>query len=104
MTRIYANPNTAEVGKYFEAAKARLADGAKSTRDVFDSIDNDHSVKTPTALAGVFEKLNDNFHKDVFDSVLCGMEAGLNLRSSPLMLLSSSFTKVSLCRVVTGSF
>ena len=75
MTRIYANPNTAEVGKYFEAAKARLADGAKSTRDVFDSIDNDHSVKTPTALAGVFEKLNDNFHKDVFDSVLCGMDA-----------------------------
>lgn len=75
MTRIYANPTTAAVGKYFEAAKARLADGAKSTRDVFDSIDNDHSVKTPTALAGVFEKLNENFHKDVFDSVLCGMDA-----------------------------
>lgn len=75
MPRIYANQSTAEVGKYFEAAKARLADGAKSTRDVFDSIEQDHTVKAPVALLGVYEKLNEGFHQDVFDSVICGMDA-----------------------------
>lgn len=75
MPRIYANMSTAEVGEYFESAKARLNDGAKNTRDVFDSIEQDHTVKTPDALAKAFGKIDEKFHKDVFDSVLCGMDA-----------------------------
>lgn len=73
MPRIYASKATAEIGNFFDAAQARLKDGAKSTKDVFDSVQQDHTVATPRVLDGLYSVLNEGFHQDVFDSVIHGM-------------------------------
>lgn len=74
MPRIYANSNTAAVSDFLEAAQARLKDGAKSTKEVFDSVQHDQSVKTPKVLDELLGKLHGEFHSHVFDSVMQGVE------------------------------
>jgi len=73
MPRIYASKATAEIGNYFDAAQARLKDGAKNTKEVFDSVQQDNAVATPAALDGLYGKLHEGFHQGVFDSVIQGM-------------------------------
>lgn len=73
MPRIYASKATAEIGNYFDAAQARLKDGAKTNKDVFDSVQQDKAVATPAALDGLYGKLGEGFHQDVFDCVIHGM-------------------------------
>ncbi len=73
MPRIYANAETARVGEFFDQAQARLKDGAKTVKDVFDSVHHDQSVNTPVVLDNLLGKVNAKFHTDVFDSVIEGM-------------------------------
>lgn len=78
MSRIYANAKTAHIAAYFAAAQARLNDGAKSTKDVFDSVSQDSTVQNPVVLDALYGKLNDGFHQHVFDSVIHGMDVYKN--------------------------
>lgn len=72
--RIYASANTAIIGEYFAAAQARLADGAKTAKDVFDSVNQDNAIATPKVLDDLLGKLN-GFELQVFDSVMGGAES-----------------------------